>query len=121
MAKVLAGANSVDGNQVELFSTAPPFGSGHGTYYPSRSSLAAERFHPLHTGQGLGLYMSASALGMFAGPPIWGAIADRTSFSLMFLLAGSAISVGTVVFVAGQSRARHLSSLTAGEASPGDQ
>ena len=109
------------GSAVMLSSLGLVCGMIHGTYYPSLSSLAAERFHPLHTGQGLGLYMSASALGMFAGPPIWGAIADRTSFSLMFLLAGSAISVGTVVFVAGQSRARHLSSLTAGEASPGDQ
>jgi predicted MFS family arabinose efflux permease len=94
-------------------------GMVHGTYYPSLSSVAAERFHPLHAGQGLSLYLSASALGMFVGPPIWGAIADRAGFALMFLLAGSAMSAGTVVFVAGQARMRHASSLRAAGAPPG--
>ena len=81
-------------------------GMAHGTYYPSLSSVAAERFHPLHAGQGMSLYLSASALGMFVGPPIWGTLADSAGFGPMFLTAGLTMTAGTIVFVATQSRAR---------------
>ncbi len=82
-------------------------GMAHGTYYPSLSSIAAERFHPLHAGQGMSLYLSASALGMFIGPPVWGAITDRMGHGPMFLLAGLTMTAGTIIFVAAQYRARH--------------
>ncbi len=82
-------------------------GMAHGTFYPSLSSIAAERFHPLHTGHGMSLYLSASALGMFIGPPIWGTIADRAGYEPMFLLAGLTMTAGTIAFVAAQYRARH--------------
>jgi MFS family permease len=76
----------------------------HGIYYPSLSSIAAERFHPLHAGQAMSLYISASALGMFVGPPIWGALADRTGYPLMFVLAGAVLAVSALTFVFFQRR-----------------
>jgi len=77
-------------------------GMVHGTYYPSLSSLAAERFHPIHTGQALSLYTSASALGMFIGPPIWGALADRWGHLVLFVTAGLLLASGTLVFLVSQ-------------------
>ncbi len=79
-------------------------GMGHGIYYPSLSSLAAERFHPLYPGQGMSLYVSASGLGHFMGPPIWGALADRFGYSLIFLLAGLLLALATAVFVVAEKR-----------------
>ena len=81
-------------------------GMAHGTYYPSLSSIAAERFHPLHAGQGMSLYLSASALGMFVGPPMWGSLTDRAGYGPMFLAAGLTMTAGTIVFVATQCRAK---------------
>ena len=52
-------------------------GMSYGTYYLSLSSIAAERFHPQHAGQGSSLYLASPALRMFVGAPIWGAIVER--------------------------------------------
>ncbi|RPJ59482.1 MAG: MFS transporter [Acidobacteria bacterium] len=79
-------------------------GMGHGIYYPSLSSLAAERFHPLYQGQGMSLYVSASGLGHFMGPPIWGALADKFGYSLIFLLSGSLLALAVATFVTAESR-----------------
>ena len=75
-------------------------GSSHGLYFPSLSSIATDRFHPTHTGQGLSLYLSASSLGMFIGPPVWGLIADQTGHASIFSAAGSLLALGTTVFIA---------------------
>ncbi|MBI4444710.1 MAG: MFS transporter [Acidobacteria bacterium] len=83
-------------------------GTSHGTFYPSLSSIATERFHPLHSGQGLGLYISASSLGMFMGPPAWGALADEIGLGRVFVAAGILLAVATVLFVVGQSRYKGL-------------
>ncbi len=81
-------------------------GMGHGIFYPSLSSLAAERFHPLYPGQGMSLYVSASGLGHFMGPPIWGALSDRFGYSLIFLLSGLLLVLAVAVFVMAESRSR---------------
>jgi MFS family permease len=87
-----------------LFVIGTVCGMGHGIYYPSLSSLAAERFHPLYPGQGMSLYVSASGLGLFMGPPMWGVIADRFGYSVIFLLAGLLLWLATAVFVAAEMR-----------------
>jgi MFS family permease len=74
-------------------------GMVHGIYYPSLSSVAAERFHSIHTGQAMSLYVSASSLGMFVGPPALGALVDAVGFARMFWAAGGLMAVGTVAFV----------------------
>lgn len=74
-------------------------GMSHGIYYPSLSSLAAERFHPLHAGQAMSVYVAASSLGMFGGPPVWGLLADRLGFVVVFAVAGSMLALGTLSFV----------------------
>jgi predicted MFS family arabinose efflux permease len=79
-------------------------GMVHGIYYPSLSSIAAERFHPSHEGQAMSLYISASALGMFVGPPIWGALADRSGYSRMFTVAGALLAGSALTFVFFQRR-----------------
>jgi len=79
-------------------------GMVHGIYYPSLSSIAAERFHPLHTGQAMSLYLSASALGMFVGPPLWGALVDRWGYPPMFVAAGSVMTLGTLIFLVAHHR-----------------
>ena len=74
-------------------------GMSHGVYFPSLSSIATEQFHSLHSGQALSLYTSASILGMFVGPPVWGAVADITGYPIMFAAAGILLAIGTVTFV----------------------
>jgi MFS family permease len=74
-------------------------GMSHGIYYPSLSSLAAERFHPVHGGQAMSLYFSASSLGMFVGPPIWGALADVAGYRVVFAVAAAVLAAATGGFV----------------------
>ncbi len=74
-------------------------GMSHGIYYPSLSSIAAERFHPLHTGQAMTLYTAASTLGLFIGAPVWGALADMTSYAFVFTVAALLLALSTVVFL----------------------
>ena len=84
-------------------------GATHGAYYPALSSFAAERFHSLVPGHGISLYISASSLGMFLGPPFWGAFADNTDYYWMFAVAGAVLASATVVYVASEWR-RHADS-----------
>lgn len=74
-------------------------GMVHGVFYPALSSVAAERFHPLHTGQAMSLYISASALGMFVGPPLWGALADVVGYPPVFWTSGLIMAGGTAWFI----------------------
>ena len=83
-------------------------GMVHGIYYPSLSSIAAERFHPLHAGQALSLYVSASAIGMFAGPPLWGTVVDLAGYRVMFALSGVVLALNAIAFVAWQKRLKLL-------------
>ena len=85
-------------------------GMCHGVYYPSLSSMASERFHPLHVGQAVGLYYSVASLGFFLGPPLWGALADVTSYQTSFAWAGILMILATVFFVLVQWR--HMGRLT---------
>jgi MFS family permease len=82
-------------------------GMGHGICYPSLSSLAAERFHPLYPGQGMSLYISASGLGLFLGPPLWGALADQFGYTVIFAAAGVLLASATGVFVRRENRAKN--------------
>ncbi len=88
------------------------FGCGlsHGLYYPALSSYAAQRFHPLHTGNAMSLYMSAFALGMFLGSPLWGYIGNQWGYLWIFASAGLFVIVSTVIFVISRSwpKARRL-------------
>ena len=79
-------------------------GMAHGTYFPSLSSIATVRFHPLHTGQAMSLYISASALGQFLGPPLWGAVADAWGYGVMFAVVGGVLVVSAGVFILGLHR-----------------
>ena len=83
-------------------------GMVHGTYYPSLSSIAAERFHPLHAGQALSLYVSASGIGMFVGPPLWGAVVDLAGYRVMFAASGVVLALNAILFVAWQRRSKQL-------------
>jgi MFS family permease len=85
----------------------------HGTYYPSLSSLAAERFPRMHAAQATSLYLSANAVGLFVGPPLWGMVADRVGYGPMFAAAGLLLAGATAWFVVAQLRAG------AGEEEPG--
>jgi MFS family permease len=87
--------------QAFLAPAVKPLGGGasHGIYYPSLSSLAAERFHPVHGGPAMSLYFSASSLGMFVGPPIWGALADRAGYRMVFAVAAAVLASATASFV----------------------
>ncbi len=79
-------------------------GMCHGVYYPALSALASERFHPLHTGQGMSLYAAASSLGFFVGPPVWGLLTDLTSHKLTFASSGLLLVLSVVTFVAFESQ-----------------
>ena len=72
------------------------------------SSIAAERFHPLHAGQALSLYVSASGIGMFVGPPLWGAVVDLAGYRVMFAASGVVLALNAILFVAWQRRSKQL-------------
>ncbi|MCI0418200.1 MAG: MFS transporter [Acidobacteria bacterium] len=74
-------------------------GMSHGVYYPALSSIASERFHASGTASAMSLYISSSSLGMFAGPPLWGALTDRTGYSWTFAAAGGMLIIATLVFI----------------------
>ena len=74
-------------------------GMSHGIYYPALSSIAAERFHPLHTSNAMSLYLSAGNIGMFLGPPLWGFIGDRAGTIWIFAFAGLLVLISTLIFV----------------------
>ena len=74
-------------------------GTAHGTFFPSLSSMATERFPPLHEGQALSLYISAAATGMFLGPPLWGLVADWAGYPIMFAGAALILGTSTILFV----------------------
>lgn len=78
-------------------------GMSHGVYYPALSSIAAERFHPLHTGSAMSLYLSASSLGMFLGPPLWGFVGDQSGYVWVFRAAGFFLICSTVAFLMSRS------------------
>ena len=80
-------------------------GASHGIYYPGLSSIAADRFHPVHTGSAMSLYTSASLLGMFLGPPAWGLLSQWVGYPGIFTLAGCLLAVSSVGFTVSQ-RAR---------------
>ena len=76
----------------------------HGVYYPSLSSMAAERFHPLHVGQAMGVYHASTSVGLFLGPPLWGVIADVTDYRTTFAGAGTLLVLSTALFILVQWR-----------------
>jgi MFS family permease len=89
----------------ELVAVGLGCGMIHGTYYPSLSSLAAERFPKMHAAQATSFYISANALGLFIGPPLWGGLADRIGYPRMFGAAGLVMGLCTLWFVRAQRRA----------------
>lgn len=82
-----------------LFVLGLACGLAHGTFYPGLSSLASERFHPLHTGPAMSLYISASTLGLFVGPPLWGSLVELVGYSILFGLAGLTLFSATSYFL----------------------
>ena len=79
-------------------------GMSHGIFYPGLSSIATERFHPLHLGSGLGLYIASANLGTFIGSPIWGAIADHTDYGSIFHAAAFLLAISVIIFVTSEWR-----------------
>jgi MFS family permease len=79
-------------------------GMSHGIFYPGLSSIATERFHPLHLGSGLGLYIASANLGTLVGSPIWGAIADHTGYGSIFNAAAFLLAISTIIFVTSEWR-----------------
>jgi len=88
----------------ELAGIATACGIGHGMFYPSLSAIATDRFHPDYPGQAMALYISAYSLGMFVGPPIWGAIADATGYEAAFGVSGAVLLIGVAVFLVSETR-----------------
>lgn len=78
-------------------------GMSHGVYYPALSAFAVERFHPLHTGNAMSLYLSASSLGMFLGPPLWGFVGSQGGYVWIFAAAGFFLICSTVGFIVSRS------------------
>ena len=87
----------------QLAAIAAVCGIGHGMFYPSLSSIATDRFHPEYPGQAMSLYISAYSLGMFIGPPVWGAIADAAGYKTAFAVSGAVLLTGVAAFVVSQT------------------
>lgn len=86
-----------------LVAAGSVMGISHGVYYPSLSSLATERFHTLHVSHAMSLYIAASSLGMFFGPPMWGVLVDWLSYGPVFAAAGLLLAGATLAFLVTES------------------
>lgn len=105
--------HATSGWQLALIATV--CGIGHGMFYPSLSSIATDRFHPDYPGQGMSLYISAYSLGMFVGPPVWGAIADSAGYKMAFGVSAAVLLTGVAAFLLSQRPRTASRTVTAGD------
>ncbi|MBI4498310.1 MAG: MFS transporter [Chloroflexi bacterium] len=69
-------------------------GVGRGVTQPALLALAIQDAAPAERATAMGVYQALYAIGMFAGPPASGAIADALGLPSVFVVAGAACLVG---------------------------
>ncbi len=89
---------------------------------PAPAAYVADISPPDQRGLGMGLYRTAGDFGFLIGPPVLGALADRTSFGWGLATNAALIAIATLTFalVARETAGRSLAVATTAEAPPAD-
>jgi MFS family permease len=74
-------------------------GSGHGMIYPAMNALAVERAGEHDRGSGNAIILSAVDLGTFAGSVLFGEVAKRLGFIMMYRISGATVILGLIIFL----------------------
>ncbi|MCX6022110.1 MAG: MFS transporter [Chloroflexi bacterium] len=69
-------------------------GAGRGVTQPALLALAIRDAAPSERATAMGVYQALYSVGMFAGPPVSGAIADAAGLPTVFAVAGAACLAG---------------------------
>jgi MFS family permease len=91
---VLAGAGSWVGVAV----AGALCGAGHGFIFPILTTLLVDRAPSTDRGSALSFFTAMLDVGTLIGGPILGAIIDTAGWSAMYVTAGVALGVATIVF-----------------------
>jgi DHA1 family multidrug resistance protein-like MFS transporter len=88
---------------------------------PAPAAYVADISPPDQRGLGMGLYRSAGDFGFLIGPPLLGALADRTTFGLGLAANAALIAVAALTFavVARETAGRSVEPATVTEPAPG--
>ncbi|MEL6937822.1 MAG: MFS transporter [Cyanobacteria bacterium J06598_1] len=79
-------------------------GAGGGTLIPIIAALMADRSRPSERGLTFGLCLTGFDLGIALAGPIMGRIADASSYSLVFSIAGLMTLTGLLIFITTSSK-----------------
>jgi MFS family permease len=91
---VLAGAGSWVGVAV----AGALCGAGHGFIFPILTTLLVDRAPSTDRGSALSFFTAMLDVGTLIGGPILGAIIDTAGWSAMYVTAGVALGIATIVF-----------------------
>jgi MFS family permease len=91
---VLAGAGSWVGVAV----AGALCGAGHGFIFPILTTLLVDRAPRTDRGSALSFFTAMLDVGTLIGGPILGAIIDTAGWSAMYVTAGVALGIATIVF-----------------------
>jgi len=82
----------------QLFSISSLMGLGGATSMPSISAITVEVGQRLGMGVSMGLFNTATSVGMIAAPLISGVVMDASGIKSVFLIAGVISLLGTAIF-----------------------
>ncbi len=91
---VLAGA----GSWVGVAIAGGLAGAGHGFVFPILTTLMVDRAPDADRGSAMSFYTALFDVGTLIGGPIMGAIIDTAGWGPMYVTAGAALGVATVIF-----------------------
>ena len=91
---VLAGASSWVGVAI----AGGLAGAGHGFVFPILTALMVDRAPDADRGSAMSFYTALFDVGTLIGGPIMGAIIDSAGWGPMYVTAGAALGVATVIF-----------------------
>lgn len=89
-----------------LYAAGVMAGAGHGYAFPVLLGLVVTRARATERGAALALYTALFDSGTLLGGPLFGAIAERVSYSAMFLTASAMVLAGLAIFAVMDRRLR---------------
>lgn len=82
-----------------LIITGLIFGASHGLIHPPLNHLVLMFVNPLEKGKGMSLYSWSFNLGIVAGMPLFGIIADYGGYGFMYKTAAVLMTLGIIIFL----------------------
>jgi MFS family permease len=111
---VLAGASSWVGVAV----AGALCGAGHGFIFPILTTLLVDRAPETDRGSAMSFFTAMLDVGTLVGGPILGAIIDTAGWGPMYITAGVALGIATVIFARWDHRVAVPSGIRQSEVSP---